>query len=321
VDAAREHVKATAAMVQEVDASRARVTADIQRWESELQRMEALVNGRVIDTQTLDETRKQLKTATAGRDEIQAKIAAAEAKVGEAKAQTRKAEAEVSAAEARRRVALADVERTQALLGYTQIRAPFPGVVTTRHVDTGHFLQASNGKHEPLFVIARLDMLRVITDLPESAAEQAQPGQKAIVKLPTLGNREIATTITRTSGVVNPESRTQRIEIDLPNLDGRLKPGLYATIRISANTAEVSTLPATAILFADETAYAFLVQDGKVSKLRMQIGRSDNGVLEVRGKRKASDGSGAWQPVTSTDQFVTGNLGALADGQTVSIGQ
>jgi RND family efflux transporter MFP subunit len=319
VDAATEHVIAAVAVAAEAAAGRARVTADIERWESELKRIEGLVGGKVVDSQTLDETRKQYKTAAAARDETLAKIASAEAMVAEASAKKRKADSDVIASEARRRVAAADAERSKALLGYTQIRAPFAGVVTARNVHTGHFLQPGNGKPEPLFVIARLDTVRVVVDVPESAAEQTKPKTQAVVKFPTLGGREVSATVTRASGVVNPESRTQRVEIDLPNPDGVLTPGVFVSVRIVATAKEAFTVPAGAVLFTDETAYLFAVQDGKVVKLRVQTGRTDGGTVEVRSQRKAGDTAGLWQPIVGAEQFVVGHLGALTDGQAVTV--
>lgn len=313
---AGEQIKAAEAMVQEAISARGRVLADMERWESELKRMEGLSG--VIDSQTLAETRKQYKTATAVRGEVEAKIASAEAASREAKAKKGRADADVKAAEARVKVADAETARVKALLGYTEIRAPFDGVVTARHVHTGHFLQPTGGKPEPLFVLARLDTVRVFAEIPESVSAAAVVGAKATVRFPGLDNREVSAVVTRTSGVLSSDSRTLRVEIDVPNPDGSIKPGLFAQIRIAAGSANTYVLPASAVLFADETAYCFAVKDGKAVKLRVQTGRTSGGNIEVFGTRKADAATGPWTPIDGGELVVVGNLGALADGQPLS---
>lgn len=317
-EVAGEMVIAAEAGEMEAKAGLARVMADVERWESELKRMEKLTN--VVDRQTLDETRKQAKIAGAAKQEVDARVVSAAAAVRAAKAKQKQAEAEVKAADARKDVSIAEQERVKALLSYTEIRAPFHGVVTARNAHTGHYLhQPSGTKPEPLFVVARIDTLRVAVDVPESVAAKAGVGAKATIKFPALGNREVSASVARASGAYSADARTLRVEIDLPNSDGVFKPGLYAAVKLSGNGGEGFTLPAAAVLFADETAYCYAVKDGKVEKLRVKTGKVENGTVEVLGKRKAGTTSGDWVPFDGTEQVASGNLGALADGQTVTV--
>jgi RND family efflux transporter MFP subunit len=301
----------------EAKASMTRVKADVERWESELKRMERL--GGVVDAQTVDETRKQAKVAVAAKQEVDARVVSAAAAVRGAKARQKQAEAEVKAAEARREVAAADQEKVKAMLSYTEIRAPFAGVVTARNVHTGHFLQPSHNRPDSLFVIAKVDTLRVAVDVPESVAVKVAVGAKAVLKFPALGIPEVNATVARASGAYSPEARTLRVEIDLPNKEGVFKPGLYASVKLSGAGGEGFTLPAAAVLFADETAYCFVVKDGKVEKLRVKAGKLPDGTVEVLGKRKAGTTGGDWVPFDGAELVASGNLGALADGQTVTV--
>jgi HlyD family secretion protein len=316
-EVAGELVVAAEAGEAEAKAGLARVTAEVERWESELKRMEKL--GGVVDALSLDEARKQAKVAAAGKQEVDARVVSAAAAVRGAKAKAKQAEAEVKAAEARKDVAAAEQERVRALLGYTEIRAPFSGVVTARNVHTGHYLHNGGGKPEPLFVVARVDKLRVAVDVPESVSTKAEVGAKAVIKFPALGNREVTATVARASGAYSADARTLRVEIDLPNSDGVFKPGLYASVKLTGAGGDGFTLPAAAVLFADETAYCYAVKDGKVEKLRVKTGKVENNAVEVLGKRKAGTTSGDWVPFDGTEQVASGNLGALADGQTVTV--
>ena len=320
VDVAAAGISSAEATASEAKAGLARVQADYERWESELKRIEGLVGGKVIDRQTLDETTKQFRSAAAAKEEVAAKVQSAQAAVREAAAKKGRAEADQKAAEARVGLADADAKRVAALLSYRQIRAPYKGVVTGRYVHTGHFLQPSAGaRSDPLFTVARLDVVRVFVDVPESASPHAVVGAKAVVRLPAVGGKEFTGTVTRTAGVINPDTRTLRTEIDLPNPDGALRPGNYAVVRIAATTKDAAVVPAAAVLFADETAYCFAVENGKAVKLRVQVGRADGDGYELLSKRRANLTSGDWQPVTGSEQVVVGNLGALADGQAVTV--
>ncbi|OWK36710.1 putative Co/Zn/Cd efflux system membrane fusion protein [Fimbriiglobus ruber] len=319
IDVAAAHETAAGAMVTEAKAAIARAEADFARWESEVRRVETLVSQKVIDTQTLDETRKQSKSAAATKAEVAARVASAEAALREATARRGRADADLKAAQAHVRLAEADARRMTALLHYREIRSPFKGVITGRYVHTGHFLQPSSGtRSEPLFTVARLDVVRVFVDVPEVAADQVKAGSKAVVRFPALGNREVAGAVTRTARVVNPDTRALRAEIDLQNADGSLTPGTYAMARIAATTKDAYVVPAACVLFADETAYCYAIEGGKAVKLRVRVGRTDPVGYQLLEKRLATVYAGDWQPLTGTEKFAVGNLGALADGQTVT---
>lgn len=294
--------------------------ADGARWDSEVKRAKESYSKKVIDEQQLDETVRQAAAAVAATASAEATVLAARANLKEARAKVARADAEIAVALGKEKVAAAAADIALALSEYAEIRAPFDGVVTARNVHTGHFLQpTSGGRVEPLFVVARLDTVRVFVEVPELHAEKAKVGAAVIVRVPALSHREVAGTITRTAGVLSPESRTLRVEIDLPNTDGSLRPGLYCNVRIAATSTNAQVVPTAAVLFADETAYCYQLEAGKVVKLRVQVGRADRGNLELLGKRLAHLSSGAWQPVTGTENIIVGNLGALVDGQEVQV--
>jgi len=291
--------------------------ADAARWDSEVKRAKDSFAKKIIDEQQLDEAIRQAAAAVASKVAAEANVLAARANLKEAQSKFARAEAEIAVAASKEKVAAASAKLASAMLDYTEICAPFDGVVASRHVHTGHFL--SGGKIEPLFVIARLDTVRVFVEVPESQAVNANAGAAVAIRIPALGNREVAGTITRTAGVLSTDSRTLRVEIDLPNADGTLRPGLYCNVRIAAKSTDAQLVPAAAVLFADETAYSFQIEAGKAVKLRVHVGRTEKGHLELLGKRPAAATSGAWQPITGAEEIAVGNLGALVDGQSVQI--
>jgi RND family efflux transporter MFP subunit len=296
-----------------------RTQADVERWASELKRVEGLSAGKVVDAQTLDESRRQAASAQAALAEAEAKVLSAQVGVKAAQVRKAKAVADVAAAEAKRKVAEAEAAKAEAVLEYTRIRAPYSGFVTARMIHTGHFLQpGAAGRAEAVFTVARLDTVRVFVEVPEASAGYAAVGSPVTLRFPALNSREVAGTITRTSKVLSPDSRTLRVEIDLPNPDGSLTPGLFCTASIKANTKDAWVLPAASILFADETAYAFMAREGKLVKVRIQVGRNLATSIEVMRYRPAATTAGDWLPFQGGEKVVVGNLGALADGQAVN---
>jgi hypothetical protein len=156
-----------------------------------------------------------------------------------------RARSDVVAAEAGISVARSDARRAEALLGYTRIVAPFDGVVTRRNVDAGH-LTVPGGQGEPLFIVARSDLVTVTVGVPELFAAAVDPGDSARVRLQAIPGRTFEGKVTRTAYALDTKSRTLRVEIDLPNPVGKLHPGLYAYATIILDEhRDALTLPAS----------------------------------------------------------------------------
>ncbi len=311
--AAEAGVTSAEASVAEAKAGLGRTQALVDRWESESKRVAGMVQSGALDAGTGDETRNQFRSAVAARDETRARVASADAGVRKAAADRDKAVADVSAADARLDVARADARRLEALVQYTKVRAPYDGVVTHRHVNTGDFLQPA-GKGAGVFTVARLDPVRVVVDVPE--ADAALVHDKTPVKLvvQALGGAELSGTVTRTSWSLDPAARTLRAEIDLPNPGERLRPGMYVYARITAELPETWALPSAAVVKQGEATVCFRVEGGKAVRLPIQTGRSDGQFTQVL--RKQKPGSAEWEDVAGTE-VVASQAAGLSDGQTV----
>jgi HlyD family secretion protein len=187
--AAEAHVNSAEASVVEAAAARTRSVANFERWKSESARVDNLVARGVIDVQTRDETLNQYRSAEAAKDEVEAKVRSAEAAKIESEARRDKAKSDVDVAIAKAAVARADEGRTSAMIGYTKCPAPFDGVVTARHLDVGHFLQPS-GTASPLFVVTRMDPVRIFVDVPEADAPLIRDKAEAKVRVPEITDAE-----------------------------------------------------------------------------------------------------------------------------------
>jgi multidrug efflux pump subunit AcrA (membrane-fusion protein) len=185
--------------------------ADLVLQQVTLKRQKELFAGKAATAQSLDEAQSKESVSKANLETEKAKILLADANV---------------------RAANAEVERLQALLHYDKVVAPFDGVVTRRLVNPGDLVQAATAtRTTPLFTVQDLDLVRVFADVPEANAAGIQRGQAAEIKLYGTA-AAIHGTVTRIATALDPESRTMRVEIDLPNPDETLLPGAYAQVTL-----------------------------------------------------------------------------------------
>ena len=201
--------------------------ADLALAQATLKRQEELFGSKAITAQQVDEVRAKAQVAAAQVDVAQAKVGASEADVAAAQANLAVARSQVGVAEA-------ELGRLQALLNYTKVAAPFDGVITRRWVSRGDLVQSGAGNRAtPLFTCQRIDTIRVYCDVPESNAAAIAPGVAAAVKIFGLDNQVISGKVTRIATALNPTTRTMRVEIDLPNPDEKLRPGMYAQVTLT----------------------------------------------------------------------------------------
>ena len=200
-----------------LDVAKRRLTglqADRALQQATLKRTEQLFAGKAMTGQQLDEQR---------------------AKEGVSAANLGVGQADVALAEANLAAANADLQRLQAMVEYTKIIAPFDGVITRRLVNLGDLVQAAtaNRPTAPLFTCQEIDVVRVFAEVPETNAAAVRPGWAAEVRLYGPTGQTLRNTVTRVAGALEPTTRTMRVEIDLPNPDGSLLPGMYAQVTLS----------------------------------------------------------------------------------------
>jgi RND family efflux transporter MFP subunit len=293
------------AEVAEAQVGIKRAEADRARWQSEFERTQQLVRERAVTGSNLDEARNRLLSAQAAGDAARAAVKTAEAARAEGRAGRDKALADVAAAVAGIEVARAEARHAESLLAYARIEAPFDGVVTLRNVDTGH-LTVPGTQGEPLFVVAHADVVTVAVAVPETFAAAVEPGDRALVRLQALGGRTVEGRVTRTSFALDDASRTLRVEIDLQNPDGTLRPGLYANVTIVAEEhPDALTVPATAVVRDGARAFCVVVAAGRAARRPVELGLSDGTNAEVL--------SG----LVADDVVVKANAASLTDGQPV----
>jgi len=177
----------------------------------------------------------------------------------------------------------ADVNRLARLQSYEQVFAPFDGVITARNTDVGALIAASAAGRE-LFHLSASDKVRVFTAVPETYTRAVRQGAAARVTLDEYPGVSFPGTVVRSTGAIDPVSRTLTVEVDVDNRDGRLLPGAYAFVHLplAAGGAGASvTVPAEAVIFRKEGLSVAVVKDGRAHLVPITVGRDYGTKLEV----------------------------------------
>lgn len=324
VTVAEKTYNSAVAQIEVAEANRLMQLARQKRTHSQYLRLERAGSG-VLDKDSVEEAQLGYETAKAGVSEAEAKIKAAQAMRDEAKAKWNKAVADLRAAEVNRKVAEKNRDYVKNRVGYMHLLAPYDCIVYQRNVNTGDFVQAAtNGAGKPLYVVHRMDKMRIFVHVPETEAAWVQKGTEARLRVQALLGRTFTGRVERISWSLDPTTRTLRAEIDLPNPDGRLRPGMYAYAALSSDLPNLLTLPrAVVVTEGDMTrgylSYCYQVVDGKAHRLPIELGAGDSQRVEVL--RKQTRSGGPWEPFSGDEAIVRRELSVLKDGQAVQLKQ
>jgi RND family efflux transporter MFP subunit len=193
--------------------------------------------------------------------------------------------------------------------GYRTIAAPFAGVVTKRFANIGSMIQAGTASQTQAMPVVRLsqnNLLRLILPVPESVVPRIHTGERVDVRVPSLG-RTFPGRVARFAGKVLQSTRTMDTEVDVPNSDLTLVPGMYAEVDLRvAESKSVLTVPLDAVEHSAATARVFTVlPSGVVRVVPIGLGLETAQRVEVR--------SG----LQEGDLVIVGRHAGLKDGQQV----
>jgi HlyD family secretion protein len=311
--------------------------AAVDRWEVQDVRLAREVKRTVVDPQVLTETQHQHRAAVAKWEAQKATIAKADANLLAKRAALEAAVVDVAVARARVAVAESEAKKYEAWVGYLKLFVPFDGIVVGRNVNTWDFVLpqtgdptaimraphlSPSGQAAPIYVIDRTDIVRIYVDVPERDADFIHVGSEAQVKIWAYRDEWIRTAVTRLSWALNPKSRTMRAEIDIPNPQSKILPGMYAYGKVIVDRPNVRALPKSAITYAGGKAFLWLYEDGKAKRTEVQTGVQSDKWVEVvnRGIGRKFHGHEEWEPINGSEQVLIGHmLTTLTDGAPVRI--
>ena len=311
VEAARASVRQTQARLGLTEGS----TFDIETFsqvrssqaqlllaEKELTRAERLLETGDIARTIYDQRKAQRDQIRAQLDESRSTAAVAVSAIRTAQSQVGTAQSAVGTAQAAADAARTQVASAQKAIQDATIYAPISGYISERVADVGEFA-TTNAK---IATIVRTSVLRLRIDVPEQSIGQIAGGQGISLQTSAYPDRNFSGTVTRISPSINATSRVLVVEAEVENTGGLLKPGQFATVRITQpEPARAVMVPASAVKAEGDTNKIFLVRDGRVEERLVQVGLLENDQIEIK------------NGVAENDVVATSNLNILYDGVAV----
>jgi RND family efflux transporter MFP subunit len=227
-----------------------------------------------------------------------------------AEAQVATAKAAIASAQQQLEIAKASQNKTKTLFAYARITAPFAGVITHRYADTGAMIQAGTSSQTqamPVVQLSQNSRLRLVIPVPESAVSRIHIGTPVDLHVQS-SHKTFTGTVARFADRVNTETRTMHVEVDVPNANLELVPGMYADASIVLDEARnVLVVPVEALDRTETSLRVLLVNhDGRVEPRNVTIG------LETADRVAIASG------LAAGDLVVVGNRSQLKAGTIVS---
>jgi len=240
----------------------------------------------------------------------------AHAKDAAAAAQIDAANSALSAMQQQLGVSQAQQQQMSTMEDYSRIVAPFDGVVTWRYADTGALIQAgtSNAGSAPVVKIAQVSMLRLRLPVPEAIAPLVRDGDSATIRIDALG-RTITGKVTRSTGALDASTRSMQVEVDVPNADGSLTPGMYAQVTLNVRrSGDALVVPIQAVDTSGSQPIVLVVNPlRRVERRVVQTGIATANRIEVlSGLREGEQVIVANQANFQPGELVTAQQSAMA---------
>jgi RND family efflux transporter MFP subunit len=206
-------------------------------------------------------------------------------------------------------MATANIVAQEALLrvlnqqkAYQSVVAPFDGVITQRNIDIGTLVQADAAGGTFLFTLMHGETLRIQIYVPQDEAFGITPGVEAVIRVPEIPDHEFPGSVTRIADALQPGSRTLLTEIDVPNPDHVISPGVYCTVELKIPRKTSSLIvPADAIVFSHEGLNVVVVENGVARIRQLTVVRDLGAAVEVSAGVKDNDQAILNPPVYLTD--------------------
>lgn len=199
--------------------------------------------------------------------------------------------AQLNAARARVTLDQANVDQLTFRTRFKQVTAPYEGVITERRVDIGDLVTAGSGTNvTSLYGIAQSEQIRVFANVPQAVSAEIGDGTQAQVVVSQYANRKFEGKVKRTSKSIDQRARTLRVEVDLPNDDLALLPGMYVQVAFHLNPTSFVQVPPSALLFrASGPQVAVVDGNGIVNFRDVTIARDDGNFVEIASGLSAGD--------------------------------
>jgi membrane fusion protein (multidrug efflux system) len=276
----REQVKQAEASFEVARATVRQRDADLQFAQTALERARSLFARQLLARQALDDAEARYQAALAQLDLARAQFAQAQARL----------------------------EELRITLANTAVTSPVDGFVGRRYLDPGAFASTN----APVVSVVDIRSVRLVANVVERDLRRVQPGTPADVDVDAFPGERFAGRVARVAPVLDPATRTAEIEVEIPNTQFRLKPGMYARVRLAVERRpQALVVPRNAVVDLDGRRGVFVVgEDGRTAVFRaVELGLQEGERVEIR--------SG----VAEGERVVTAGAAALRDGDPIIVAE
>ena len=258
------------------------VTAQLKLAEKELGRYENLLESGDVSRSAYDQKKSQRDALLGNLEEARSNAAVAIRAINSAQAAVATAKTQVANAKAAVSTSETQIAQARKTVSDNVIYSPMSGYVSERNADPGEFISPSQ-PNAKIATIVRTAILRLKIDVPEQSIGKVGVGQGVSAQVSAYPDRNFAGTIVRTFPSLNPQSRTLIVEAEIENVGGLLKPGQFATVRITQSKPEAAVMiPARAVKSDGERSLVFVVKDGIASERVVQTGLLEDEMIEIK---------------------------------------
>ena len=275
-------------------------------------RIRQLNEQQAVDARIVDEQEDHFEAAQSAEFAAREQVVNARAQAESAEAKIASAAADLDEAKSEVTVAAAELGKSKVWVDYATIASPYDGVVTKRNFNPGDFIPEADRGGEPVLAVDRTDLMRVVIQVPDRDVPYVTVGDPAVVEIDALPGRTFDGTVARSAHAENLSARTMRTEVDVKNVDGQLRRGMYgkASIVLEKGTPGSVRVPtATLVGRAGAKAEVRVVRGGVARTVPVTVG-ADNGV-DVEVLTGLSVG----------DQVILRTTSPVVDGTPVAVGK
>lgn len=185
---------------------------------------------------------------------------------------------EVDTLEASLAVAEAQVGIARTRVRDRVVRAPFDGVVGLREVSRGAYVEPQTR----ITTLDAMDTLRLTFSVPERYIGAIAPGMPVVARARGFPDERFEADVRRIDTRVDSVTRTLRVQSELDNGDGRLRPGMFMTVELVLDQREATVIPEEALILEGPDRYVYVVRDGQAYRIDVDHGTRTRGTVEIR---------------------------------------
>jgi multidrug efflux pump subunit AcrA (membrane-fusion protein) len=275
--------------VQEAEADRLQAEGKLASLEAGLTSLQATLKS---SEATYDRVKRASDTpgVVAGNelDVAQHSVEAQRAGIDAQRANIQAQRSSIAALASRKLASEAGLHALQQMEGYLKVTAPFDGVVSERDVHPGALVGPSGST--PLLVLQQVSQLRLVVAVPEENVGGIVRGAIVPFAVPAYPTRKFSGTVARIPPALDARTRSMPVELDVPNKDLALAPGMYSTVHWPVRSADAALyVPKTSVVTTTERTFVVRDKNGRAEWVNVQKGAVEGDLIRVIGPLQEGD--------------------------------